>query len=177
MSTPIRNADPSHIVAGQRTFFVTSSIFGKRSLLQSGRSARLFIEVLYHYRKQQNYLLHEFVVMPDHFHVLITLGADISVEKAVQLIKGGFAFRGGREFGFRAPVWHKGFSEVRVTTAESYSHLRDYIRVNPVKRGLAATCEDCPYSSACPGFELDPPPQRLKPTCEVAVGGIAQAMP
>jgi hypothetical protein len=52
--------------------------------------------------------------MPDHFHMLITVGAEMTVEKAVQLIKGGFAFRAGRELGFRAPVWQKGFSEIRV---------------------------------------------------------------
>jgi REP element-mobilizing transposase RayT len=41
--------------------------------------------------------------MPDHIHVLITVGAEMTVEKAVKLIKGGFAFRAGRELGFRAP--------------------------------------------------------------------------
>jgi len=45
--------------------------------------------------------------MPDHFHVLLTVGAEMTVEKAVQLIKGGFAFRAGansgsaRQFGKR----------------------------------------------------------------------------
>jgi REP element-mobilizing transposase RayT len=50
--------------------------------------------------------------MPDHFHVLITVTAEMTAEQAVQLIKGGFAFRAGRELGFRAPVWQKGFSEI-----------------------------------------------------------------
>jgi len=34
--------------------------------------AKLFLEVLLHYRQQGKYLLHEFVLMPDHFHLLIT---------------------------------------------------------------------------------------------------------
>jgi REP-associated tyrosine transposase len=82
MSIPIRNADRSHVLANDRTFFVTSSISGKRGLLQSARSAGLLIDVLYHYRKHQKYLLHEFVIMPDHFHVLITLRSEMTVEKA-----------------------------------------------------------------------------------------------
>jgi putative transposase len=96
MSIPIRNADQSHVIANDRTFFVTSSTWNKTRLLQSARAATLLIDVLYHYRQQGKYLLHEFVVMPDHFHVLITVGAEMTVEKAVQLIKGGFAFRAGR---------------------------------------------------------------------------------
>jgi putative transposase len=91
------------VIASDRTFFVTSLTGGRRSLLQSARAANLLIDVLYHYRRERKYLLHEFVVMPDHFHLLLTVGVDMTVEKAVQLIKGGFAFRAGRELGFRAP--------------------------------------------------------------------------
>jgi putative transposase len=177
MSIPARNADPSRMVASQRTFFVTSSAWGRRALLQSDGSARLLIDVLYHYRKEGKYLLHEFVIMPDHFHLLITVGAEVTVEKAVQFIKGGFAFRAGRELGFRAPVWQKGFSEVRVTSTKALRGIRGYIQSNPVKRFLAPTSADYPYSSAHPGFELDALPQRLKPLFENATCGIAEAMP
>jgi len=61
MAIPLRRSDPANIVAGCRTFFVTSSIAEKRNLLQSHRSAELFIDVLYQYRSQHKYLLHDFV--------------------------------------------------------------------------------------------------------------------
>src|SRR5690242_18521116 len=109
MTIPLRHSSPVKIISNSRTFFATSSIYDKRSLLQSERSAGLFVDVLLHYRS--NYLLHEFVVMPDHFHVLLTVDSQISIEKAMQLIKGGFAFRAAREFGFHPPIWQKGFSE------------------------------------------------------------------
>jgi putative transposase len=162
MSIPIRNADRSHVVASARSFFVTSSIGEKRGLLQSNRAASLLINVLYHYREQRKYLLHEFVIMPNHFHVLITVGAEMTVEKAVQLIKGGFAFRAGRELGFHAPVWQKGFSEIRVNEEEAFSRMREYIHANPVKRFLVSAGADYPYSSAHSGFELDPPPRKAR---------------
>jgi len=76
-------------------FFVTSSTWGKRALLQSERSASLMIDVLYSYRQQQKYLLHEFVIMPDHFHCLITVDAQMTVEKAVQFNKRGLCLSGG----------------------------------------------------------------------------------
>ena len=177
MSIPIRNADRSHVIASERTFFVTSSTWRKCGLLQSTRAAGLLVDVLYHYREQQKYLLHEFVIMPDHFHLLITVGAETTVEKAVQLIKGGFAFRAGRELGFRVPVWQKGFSEVRVSGRDAFIGVREYIHANPVKRFLVEAGTDYPYSSAHSGFELDPPPQRLKARPDGAAFGIAKAMP
>jgi putative transposase len=81
----------------------------------------------------------------------------------MQFIKGGFAFRAGRELGLSAPVWQKGFSEVRILEDEAFLQTAEYIRNNPVARQLADRAELYPYSSAHAGFELDPPPQGLKP--------------
>jgi putative transposase len=50
--------------------------------------ARLFIETLYHYRQQGVYTLHEFTIMPDHFHVLVSPALGVQIAAAVQKIKG-----------------------------------------------------------------------------------------
>lgn len=177
MAIPPRRSDPGHVAAGARTFFVSSSIAAKRNLLQSDRSAQLFVRVLYEYRSQRRFRLHEFVVMPDHFHLLLTVECDSTIERAVQLVKGGFAFRAGRELGFRAPVWQKGFSEVRICDVKAFAQVAGYIRNNPVARHLVQEATEFPYSSAYPGFELDPAPQGLKPVAFFADYGIAKAMP
>jgi len=143
---------------------VTSSIAEKRNLLQSERSASLFIDVLYHYRSERKYLLHSFVVMPDHFHVLITVGHEFTIERAVQFIKSGFAFRAGKQFGFRPPVWQRGFSEVRIYDSDHLARVQEYIAQNPVKRGLTRAVMEFPYCSACGRFEIDEVPQGLKPS-------------
>jgi putative transposase len=118
---------------------------------------------LFDYRAQGKFRVHEFVVMPDHFHVLITVGAGMIVERAVQFIKGGFAFRAGRELGFQAPVWQKGFSEIRVLDAEAFDSQSRYIWQNPVRARLVQSASEYAYSSARTRAGLDPPPQRLKP--------------
>jgi putative transposase len=177
MSIPIRHSDAGKAIASARTFFVTSSVAEKRNLLQSDRAAQLFARILYEYRCQGKFRLHEFVVMPDHFHALITVGSELSVERAMQFIKGGFAFRAGRELAFRAPVWQKGFSEVRILDGKAFESVRRYIHNNPVARGIVLNAADFPYSSAHPGYELDAPLQALK-RVEIGSGdGIAEAMP
>jgi len=177
MAIPIRNSDPSCVIAGARTFFVTSSMANKRNVLQSNRSAGLFVEVLYDYRAQGKFRLHEFVVMPDHFHVLLTVDERLTVEKAVQFIKGGFAYRAGKELGFSAPVWQKGFSEVRILETGAYLRVADYICKNPFALHLVDDAAAYPFSSANMGFELDPAPQGLKPAVFAIVDGMAKAMP
>jgi REP element-mobilizing transposase RayT len=63
---------PYRGTTGDGTYFVAASTFHKKALLQSERMARLFVKTLVEYRDQRKYELHEYVVMPDHFHVLIT---------------------------------------------------------------------------------------------------------
>lgn len=115
--------------------------------------------------------------MPDHFHLLIALERDMTIERAVQFVKGGFAFRAGRELGFLAPLWQKGFSEVRILDAEEFQGVTKYIHNNPVARRLVSEAAQFSCSSAHPGFELDAAPQGLKPVCSSASLGIAKAMP
>jgi putative transposase len=150
----------------------------KTQFAPSDRAAKLFIEVLYQYRTEQKYRLHEFVVMPNHVHVLITVDHTISVERAVQLIKGGFSFRAGKELGFRAPVWERGFSEVRVSEGEAAAGIREYIQQNPVVARLERTAAEYKYGSAYPGFYLDELPQGLKPVpVVVGVFGTSKDVP
>jgi len=122
--------------------------------------ARLFVDVLFHYRDKKNYLLHEFVLMPDHFHLL--LSPSLSLERSLQLIKGGFSYRAKREVQQSGEIWQPSYYDRRVREIEDYNNFKYYIRRNPVERGLAETPEHYRYSSAHPGFVLDEIPGRLK---------------
>jgi REP-associated tyrosine transposase len=155
-------AKPSHLPTSHRTFFATSTTWERRALFHSERMARLFHEVLVHYRKERKYLLHEFVLMADHFHVLLTLDEAVTIERAVQFIKGGFSFRAKRELGVDGEIWQRGFTEHIVRDSGDSEHHREYILGNPVKAGLVRKAEEYPYSSAYPGLELDPPPEGFR---------------
>ena len=59
----------------------------------------LLIDVLRSCVKMAKLKVDEFVVMPDHVHLLLTLPKCLSLEKAMQLIKNGFSFRVGKRVG------------------------------------------------------------------------------
>jgi REP-associated tyrosine transposase len=145
-----------------RTFFVTSVAHAREPLLKKAEMARLFLNVLQDNRKKGRFLLHEFVVMPDHFHLIVTPAEDVPLEKAVQYIKGGFSFRAKKELGFQSLIWQESFANHRIRDPEDYGRHRTYIHHNPVKAGLVRTPSEYPYSSAFPGMGLDPMPPGLK---------------
>jgi putative transposase len=152
---------------------VTTNVEPRRDLFQVEKIARLFIEVLLGYREQKKYLLHEFVLMPDHFHLILTPTA-ITLERAMQLVKGGFSFQLNKNLKAKRDIWQPSFVDRRVRDSLEYAKFKDYVRQNPVKRGLVRMAEEYPYSSAHPSFQgkLDPVPQRLKP---VSLSALPQA--
>jgi putative transposase len=142
-----------------RVFFITTVTAQRQPIFRRESTANLLIETLAHYRDQRKFLLHEFVVMPDHIHLLITPAEEISLERAVQFIKGGFSFR----LHTRGPVWQSSFTNHRVQNLEDYERHREYIRLNPVRARLCERPENYPYSSASGRLRLDPVPPGLKP--------------
>ena len=81
--------------------------------------------------------------MPDHIHLLIT-PQEITIERAVGLIKGGFSHRVGSKF----PVWQRGFTARRMRDREEYLTRRMYIHQNPVRARIVEHPELYEYSSA-----------------------------
>ncbi len=163
-----------HATNNRQTYMITTETWQRRALFRNERWAKLLIDTIYHYRGS-TYLLHEFVIMPDHIHVLITPAT--SLEKAVQFIKGGFSYRAKKELGSNMEIWQKGFQDHRIRDAADYDAHVTYVRENPVRARLCERTQDYPYSSAHAGFELDDAPQGLKPLVLAAAVGAAKAAP
>ena len=147
---------------GSNAYFVTASTWGHRSLFQTDRLARLLIDTIFHYRGEEKFLVHEFIVMPNHFHALLT-PTGITLERAMQFIKGGFSYRVKKELGSNMEIWERGYVDHRIRDSIDYAHHVEYIRQNPVKAHLVTSARDYLYSSALGGLDLDPRPQGLKP--------------
>jgi len=163
-----------HATNNAQTYMVTSSAWERRAIFQAEPWAKLLIDTLCRYRSSA-YLLHEFVIMPDHIHILMT--PLTSLEKAVQFIKGGFSFQARKKLGSNMEVWQKGFQDHRIRDAGDYAQHIHYMHENPVRRHLCERAAEYPSSSAHPGFELDAVPQGLKPQSIEASDGAAEAAP
>jgi putative transposase len=145
MSKPDRNSQPEEKLSSKRIFFVTTKMQGGRALFQSERNASLLIDVMRALVAERKIDLHDFVVMPDHVHLLMTIRAEMAVEKAMQLLKGRFSYRLKKEFGYLGEVWQRGFSEARVDSIQDFERCRVYIADNPVRAGLVDSPEKFPY--------------------------------
>jgi putative transposase len=139
-----------------RSFFVTTTTYKRYEWFRDLTKARRFFRVLYDYRKQEKFLIHAFVLMPDHFHAILTPAESLSLERSMQFIKGGSAFR------MKLPdkLWQPSFTNHRIRDEEDFAAHVGYIERNPVKARLAESPEKYPLCSAYPGWKLDPMPHR-----------------
>lgn len=145
----------------QQTYFVTATTWQRRALFDNAQWADLFLETLRSYRGR-GYLLHEYVGMPEHFHIVIT--PLVTLERAVQFIKGGFSFRAKKELHSAMEVWQRGFSDHRIRDEQDFETHVGYIYRNPVGRKLVDSAVEYPYCSAFLGSTKDEVPQWQKPT-------------
>jgi putative transposase len=144
-----------------RTFFITTITSQRVPIFRVETRARLLINVLLDYRNQGKYLLHEFVVMPDHIHLLLTPAPEIALERAVQFLKGGYSYRLRQTE--KIQVWQQSFTNHRIRDADDCERHCGYIRMNPVRAGLVRDATAYAFSSAGLGFPRDEMPLGLKP--------------
>lgn len=127
-----------------RTFFVTAVTANRRPLFKVESNAQLLITILQENYSKGRLNLHAWVIMPDHIHLLSTPSPDVSLEKAMQFVKGNFSFRLKSKFA----VWQPSFTWHRIDDPQDFKSHCEYIHQNPVRARLCSKAEDYPYSSA-----------------------------
>jgi putative transposase len=141
-------ARPKHRTRPAGTYFITASSWERRAIFNKPRWAEIVAEKVFEYRDKGEYLVHAYVIMPDHLHLLLTPGEYTTLERAAQLIKGGSSHEVGVRFGRRFPVWQAGFASHLIRDEPDYRTHVLYIDRNPVKRGLVARPEEYAFGSA-----------------------------
>jgi putative transposase len=152
----------THRTGAGFTYFVTTKCWENRAIFQVRENADVLIHCMLRYRDNGSFLLHEFVVMPNHLHVILTPAEDTSLERAMQLVKGGSSYEIHRSRNVRLHIWQAGFHEESIRDSSDYQRKAEYIRMNPVRARLVERPEEWPHSSASGHFRMDAIPERLR---------------
>ncbi len=104
-------------------------------VLKRPELARIVADTLLHFDGER-YLLSDFVIMPNHVHVLVCLLGDTDVEKQCYSWKKYAATQLNRALGRRGRFWQEESFDHLVRSPEQFEYLRRYIADNPTKAGL-----------------------------------------
>jgi putative transposase len=109
-----------------QTYFVTFQTAQRMYCFRNERWALELLNTLQRYK--DDFDLHDFVIMPDHVHLL--LSPHCPLERVVQLIKGGFSFSARRAFEWKGDIWQAGFSDHRIRDEHDWLEHLAYIKRN-----------------------------------------------
>ena len=133
-------------------------------LLRSVRARNLFVKVLGEIRAQYHFALVGLVVMPEHFHLLMSEPPSSTPSKVMQILKQRVSrslrqkrrkrtspaqlrlWRGSPNGGLRS-FWQSRFFDFNVWSRKKRIEKLHYMHMNPVKRGLVAHPKDWRWSS------------------------------
>lgn len=151
----------THRTAPGFSYFVTTKTWQNRSVFQVAENAEILIACMVRYRDMSFYLLHEFVIMPNHLHIILTPTSETSLEKAMQLIKGGSSHEIHARRKNKMQIWQSGFHEESIRDQHDYRRKVEYIHMNPVEAHLVENSREWIYGSAADRIATDRPPERL----------------
>lgn len=133
--------------AGQ-IYLVTFTTCGRQRLFEDPDHARIAAQALVDPRLWRDSRLLAWVLMPDHWHGLIELGAQDTLSARVQKLKSNTARQVRNHCAVTGPVWEKGFHDRAMRVEQAVLGAARYLVCNPLRAGLVERVGDYPYWNA-----------------------------
>jgi putative transposase len=151
--------------------YLTASTYRRVRLFDSERFRRHFVKTLAALRQTLDFKIIGYVLMPEHFHLLIWPGERANPSRIVQSLKERTAIfilkdlRQNRQFPWcrrmldrlalpatvhlhgPSRVWQRRFYDLNVWSEKKRLEKLKYVHGNPVKRGLVTSPDQWPWSS------------------------------
>jgi REP-associated tyrosine transposase len=153
--------------------FITCSCYRRQPLLGTKRRRDLFLTILEQVRRHYQLVVVGYVVMPEHFHLLVSEPQERTPSTVMQALKLGFARRVLAQQHRRniaqpqlfdhlpQRIWQSRFYDFNVWSSRKRAEKLRYMHRNPVKRGLVESPELWPWSSYRAYAYAEPGPVRV----------------
>jgi putative transposase len=129
----------------RRVYFVTLVAAGRRTMFLDSRVAEATLECLRDLRARLKFYVYCYCLMPDHFHALMGVGES---EKTLGGICGAFKSLSTRAYWhwYEGRLWQRQFFDHIIRNEEDFFETMEYIKLNPVRKGLVKAWEQWPYT-------------------------------
>jgi putative transposase len=127
---------------GYHLHFITFSCYQRLPYLGNPATRDQFEQSLEKIRARYDFLVHGYVVMPEHVHLLVSEPNEATLATVIQALKLSVSIQQGR-----TRFWQKRYYDFNVFTDDKRVEKLRYIHRNPVTRGLVEQAEDWKWSS------------------------------
>jgi REP element-mobilizing transposase RayT len=146
-----RNLRLHRQMEGPGTFFVTKCLQPRKPLIDDVVAPEICSANCFYAEKKQVYL-GAFVVMRDHWHVLLATRDGKTLSQRVKLMGTWINRQTGQRLSEQGCAWQDGFHETWTRSTRQFLYICGYIEENPVRAGLVKNPSEWKWSSARPEY-------------------------
>lgn len=164
----MRSRDRKIFESHGNVFFITSTVVGFIDLFNHKQTCEIFIDSLQFCQTRGDFILLAWVLMPNHFHIIVKLSEDKNISTVIGNLKRFTARKIGellsvpelkptlerikiealKEPGKGVAIWKPRFDSFVITSENTLSQKIEYIHMNPVRKKLVNESWQWIYSSA-----------------------------
>jgi len=142
------NRLPNYDYSKDRPVHVTVCANNKENVFDSEINATIVIDELLKAAKEVRFRILCYCVMPDHLHVIVSPGeSTLTLSKFLNIFKGRTTavFRERKDL---KKIWQRSAFDHVIRTEENLKGVIEYIRNNPVRKGIVENASDYPHSES-----------------------------
>ena len=136
-----------HVLEPGIAWHVTSVTHNRQPFFLDDKACRLLLITMQYYKYYLDYRLFAFVIMPDHFHLLLQPSDECPLSIVMNKIKGNFSNKYNRLKGRQGSVWQAGYYDKGIRDYQGLMDRIEYIHNNPVRQGLVSSAQNYEFSS------------------------------
>jgi len=135
----------------ESVYFITSVTAQRNPIFQDQEIVELLKNTLRSVKQLYPFVMHAYVFLPDHFHLLIKLNQSVTISQIMQSFKRNFTWNYKKTKGISKSIqiglWQYGSWDHVIRNETDYEKHINYIHYNPVKHGYVSKPEDFAHSS------------------------------
>ncbi|KPL02186.1 MAG: hypothetical protein AMJ90_06540 [candidate division Zixibacteria bacterium SM23_73_2] len=130
-------------------YFITAVTYRRKTLFSNKSNLLIFKETFENVKSLHPFFLQAYVILPDHFHLLIQPSPPTNISKILHSLQRNFTlnFKKVKNIEDSLKLWQHRFWDHIIRNKKDYNKHFDYIHYNPVKHGLVKKPEEWQESS------------------------------
>lgn len=126
-------------------YHITARGNQKEDIFLQDKDYKYFQKILHKYMAIYNIPIFEYCLMPNHYHLLLYNVQEGYLSKAMHRVNCTYAFHMRKKYKWVGHIFQSRFGAWRINSVIYFSTVVEYIKMNPVKCGLANSFEEYPW--------------------------------
>lgn len=162
MTLKVYKHSPAHLFVDDHIYFITGSVYRKQPLLKTIQAKDIFREYLFHFCEKYSWILHEWVILNNHYHLLTKVLKSIDLPKVINSLHKTTAYYIKKNLNVQVkPFWYQYWDRC-IRDEKHYYETATYILYNPVKHDYVNDLNEYPFSSFHDKYKNDEDDLRKK---------------